>query len=181
MSRIGRMSIKIPNGVECRLEGDKLKIKGQKGIKEAFIPANFKVEMEDKSFKISPKHPDKELTKKESMLHGTTCRLVANMMKGVSEGFEKDLQLVGVGYRAEIQGSKTLKLSLGYSHDIFYPIPDDITIIVDKQTLLKVQGIDKQRVGQIASEIIRFRPPEPYKGKGVRVVGQYLRMKEGKK
>jgi large subunit ribosomal protein L6 len=113
-------------------------------------------------------------------MYGTLCRNIANMIRGVSQGFEKKIELVGVGYKADLQNQTTLKLSLGYSHDIMYTIPEGITIQMDKPTAFKILGTSKQKVGQTASEIIRYRPPEPYKGKGVRIPGQFLRMKEGK-
>lgn len=180
MSRIGRMSMAIPSGVDFRVEKEKVAAKGSKGFSELPIPAGFQVLVEQGSVKVIANEVSRKASRKQSMMHGTLCRLIRNMVHGVAQGFEKDLQLVGVGYRAELQG-KNLKLALGYSHDIIYPIPEGISMTVEKQTLIKVSGISKQQVGQVASEVVRFRPPEPYKGKGVRIVGQFLRMKEGKK
>jgi large subunit ribosomal protein L6 len=180
MSRIGRMSISIPSGVDFRIEKEKVSAKSNKGSCEVSVPSGFQVAVEEGSVKVIAHELSRKASRKQSMMHGTLCRLIRNMIHGLSQGFEKDLQLVGVGYRAELQG-KSLKLALGYSHDIFYPIPEGISMVVEKQTLIKVSGIDKHLVGQVASEVVRFRPPEPYKGKGVRIVGQFLRMKEGKK
>jgi len=180
MSRIGRMSITIPSGVDFRVEKEKVVAKGGKGSSEVAVPSGFQVVIDQGNVTVLAQEVSRKAARKQSMMHGTLCRLIRNMIHGISQGFEKDLQLVGVGYRAELQG-QSLKLALGYSHDVMYPIPQGISIGVEKQTLIKVSGIDKQRVGQVAAELVRFRPPEPYKGKGVRIVGQFLRMKEGKK
>jgi large subunit ribosomal protein L6 len=185
MSRIGLLPILLPSGTDCSFGEDLVSIKGPKGSLEFSIFPGFFLEKEENVLRVHVKNPEKPYPIKVSMLYGTLCRTIANMVIGVSVGFEKTLELVGVGYKADLQagkdGAKILKLSLGYSHDILYPVPSDITIVMEKATLFKIQGINKQRVGQITAEIIRFRPPEPYKGKGIRIPGQYLRIKEGKK
>lgn len=179
MSRIILVPLKIPSGVECHIHDQRVFAKGTKGSLEVILPEFFKLSLEDNIIKF-PFKEGKE-PKNSSALQGTWYRCLANVLKGVSEGFEKTLELVGVGYKAELQkGGLVLKLSLGYSHDIFYSLPEGITIVLEKPTLFKIKGVDKQKVGQTAAEIIRFRSPEPYKGKGVRVPGQFFRMKEGK-
>ncbi len=179
MSRLGRIPIKIPSKVECSLKDGCIVIKGEKGILGCPIPDGFEVNITSESLKVDfIKSP--VLDNKSSSLYGTLCRTLSNMILGVSTGFEKKLELVGVGYKADLQQGKILKLSLGYSHDILYSLPEGISIVMEKPTLFKILGICKQKVGQVAAEIIRFRPPEPYKGKGVRIPGQFLRMKEGK-
>ena len=176
MSRIALVPFTIAHGVEISFQGGGVRVQGSKGELFLTLPPGFEVKVENghgRVLQISPSEGG-------SALHGTLCRIMQNMIRGVSVGFEKRLELVGVGYKAELQGGGVLKLSLGYSHDILYKIPDGITIGLEKPTLFKILGIDKQKVGQVAAEIIRFRPPEPYKGKGVRIPGQFLRMKEGK-
>jgi len=182
MSRIGRKTIAIPSGVTVKVSSTDIAVCGSKGDLSLSLPSGFDVAIEDQKIKVSVVGQVKvsNLDKERSSMYGTLCRNVDNMLIGVSKGFEKKLELVGVGYKADLTNSKVLKLSLGYSHDIMFPIPEGIAISVEKATLLTVSGISKQKVGQTASEIIRFRPPEPYKGKGVRVPGKYLRMKEGK-
>lgn len=177
MSRIGRIPLKIPEGTQLQVQDHAIFVTGPKGSLKTSFSKDFLVDVGNGEVRISAK--EDASCKNISAMHGTLCRNVANMLTGVSQGFEKKLELVGVGYKADLQGSK-LKLALGYSHDIFYAIPDGITIVMEKPTLFKILGADKQKVGQTAAEIIRYRPPEPYKGKGVRVPGQFLRMKEGK-
>lgn len=181
MSRIGRAPINIPSEVNCSLEEGVIMVHGSLGTMNVIIPKGFNVDIAERVISVSLKNPAKPMAKKMSMLYGTLCRTVINVILGVSRGFERKLELIGVGYRAEVQGGKILKLNLGYSHDVLYPIPQGITIVSEKPTLLKITGIDKQRVGQTAAEIIKFRPPEPYKGKGIHVPGAYIRRKEGKK
>jgi large subunit ribosomal protein L6 len=157
-------------------------VRGPKGTLSLACPAGFEVVIESKSVNVMPVGAVKlsGLDKQCSAMYGTLCRNLSNMIVGVSKGFDKKLELVGVGYKADLVNSRVLKLSLGYSHDIMYSIPETISVVMEKPTLFSLTGACKQKVGQAASEIIRFRPPEPYKGKGVRVPGQYLRMKEGK-
>lgn len=182
MSRIGRISLNIPSGVTFDVGQKEVTASGSKGILKNHLPSGFDIVIEGNILKVVVKGDIKtsNLDKKTSSLYGTLCRNIANMLQGVAQGFEKKLELVGVGYKADLQSSSVLKLSLGYSHDILYQIPEGITIQMEKPTVFKILGANKQKVGQTASEIIRYRPPEPYKGKGVRVPGQFLRMKEGK-
>jgi len=182
MSRIGRIALNIPSGVVFEVGQKEITASGSKGILKNVLPNGFEVVVDGNSIKVTVIGSLKtsDLDKKTSSSLGTLCRNIANMLKGVAQGFEKKLELVGVGYKADLQSSSVLKLSLGFSHDILYQIPDGITIQMEKPTAFKILGANKQKVGQTASEIIRYRPPEPYKGKGVRVPGQFLRMKEGK-
>jgi large subunit ribosomal protein L6 len=182
MSRIGRISLKIPAGVVFEVGQKEVIATGSKGVLKNTLPNGFNVVVDGASINVVVQGAVKtsELDKKTSSLYGTLCRNISNMLYGVAQGFEKKLELVGVGYKADLQNNSVLKLSLGYSHDILYQIPEGITIQMEKPTAFKILGANKQKVGQTASEIIRYRPPEPYKGKGVRVPGQFLRMKEGK-
>jgi large subunit ribosomal protein L6 len=169
------MPIPLPAGVEARLDGDRLEVKGPKGVLEHRIPKGIQVEVADGVIRVqreSDRRPHRAL-------HGLTRTLVANMVTGVTEGFRKQLEIVGVGYRAEVQGN-VLNLTLGYSHPVRYPIPEGIGITVERNVLITVEGIDKQKVGQVAAEIRAFRKPEPYKGKGIRYVGEHVRRKVGK-
>jgi large subunit ribosomal protein L6 len=179
MSRISQTPVGIVSGVQCAVQQRVLSVKGPKGQLTLPIPKGVDVTVADEGVVVCPTVKTKEMPKEISMLCGTVSRLASNMIKGVSEGFEKTMELIGVGYKSELQGNK-LKLSLGFSHDIFYPIAADITIQMIKPTSFKILGIDKQRVGQVAAEIRRYRPPEPYKGKGVHRVGDFVRRKEGK-
>jgi large subunit ribosomal protein L6 len=182
MSRIGRISLDLPSGVAFEVVQKELTAIGVKGTLKTPLPNGFSVVVQDGQIKVSVIGCVKvgDLNKKTSSMYGTLCRNIANMIRGVSLGFEKKIELVGVGYKADLQNNAVLKLSLGYSHDIMYSIPEGITIQMEKPTAFKILGSNKQKVGQTASEIIRYRPPEPYKGKGVRIPGQFLRMKEGK-
>lgn len=184
MSRIGRKTLTVPSGVTIELKDNHIWVCGSKGNLSLPCPSGFEVAIDPKSSSVNimPVGAEKlsNLDKKCSSLYGTLCRNLSNMIVGVSKGFEKKLELVGVGYKADLVNNRTLKLSLGYSHDIMYSIPETISVAMEKPTLFTLSGACKQKVGQAASEIIRFRPPEPYKGKGVRIPGQYLRMKEGK-
>ena len=176
MSRIGKLPVAIPGGVTATLSETSLTVKGPKGeLSMAFVDDVTVTQGEDG---ITIKPVDE--SKKARAMWGMQRALVANLVQGVSAGFEKDLELVGVGYRAQMQGS-SLKLSLGLSHDVIYDAPDGITISCGKPTEVKIVGADKQKVGQVAAEIRRFRPPEPYKGKGIKYAGEYIRRKEGKK
>ena len=176
MSRVGKKLIDLPNGTEVSiLEGD-ITIKGAKGELNASFPSIIKLEKENESIKVTPKSDSK--TAKSTW--GMARTLINNMVTGVSEGFSKVLEINGVGYRASID-TGILTLQLGYSHDIKLAIPDDLEVKCSKPTEILVYGIDKQRVGQFASEIRMLRKPEPYKGKGIKYQGEFIRRKEGKK
>lgn len=176
MSRIGKLPVAIPGGVTATLTDTALTVKGPKGELSMAFVNEVNVEQGEDGIVIKPR----DETKKSRAMWGMQRALVANLVHGVSAGYEKNLELVGVGYRAQMQGT-SLKLSLGLSHDVIYDAPEGITIAVGKPTEVKITGADKQRVGQTAAEIRRFRPPEPYKGKGIKYVGEYIRRKEGKK
>ncbi len=177
MSRIGYKIVPVPNGVTATIDGQQISAKGPKGQLSIVLHDDVKAEMSDDGIQVNP--VDKE-SKRARAMWGLSRSLVSNIVTGVSDGFTRRLEIVGVGYRAQLQG-KNLQLALGFSHEVLYPIPEGITIEVPKPTEVVVSGIDKQRVGQVASEIRRFRPPEPYKGKGVRYANEYIARKEGKK
>ena len=174
MSRIAKAPIELPSGVEIKIAGTEVSVKGPKGNLVQSLHPNVSVEQEDKTITVKPAN-DSDIP-----MAGTMRSLVNNMVVGVSDGFEKKLTLVGVGYRAQVQGSK-LTLALGYSHPIEYTAPEGVTIEAPTQTEVVVKGCDKQQVGQVASEIRAFRPPEPYKGKGVRYADERVVRKEAKK
>ena len=176
MSRIGKKPVPIPSGVTANVEGQTVKIKGPKGTLQVVLPVDVEVKMDSGSVKVDPRNE----TKRARAMWGTSRTLVSNIVIGVTKGFEKKLEITGVGYRAALQG-KNLQISLGYSHEVLYPVPEGITIAAPKPTEIVVTGIDKQKVGQVAAEIRAFRPPEPYKGKGVKYAGEYIFRKEGKK
>jgi large subunit ribosomal protein L6 len=176
MSRIGKKAVPVPSGVTASVEGQTVKMKGPKGALQFVVPDDIVVKMENGAIKVDPRFE----TKRARAMWGTSRTLVSNLVTGVTKGFESKLEITGVGYRATIQG-KNLQLALGYSHDVIFPIPDGIAIVATKPTEIVVSGIDKQRVGQVAAEIRAFRPPEPYKGKGVRYAGEFIFRKEGKK
>ena len=174
MSRIAKAPIELPSSVELKVEGASIKVKGPKGNMALQMHPNVSLEQEDSNFVVKP------ASNSDIPMAGTFRSLIGNMITGVSEGFAKKLTLVGVGYRAQIQGSK-LTLALGFSHPVVYNAPEGITIEVPTQTEILITGCDKQRVGQVASEIRAFRPPEPYKGKGVRYADERVIRKEAKK
>ena len=174
MSRIAKAPIELPSGVEIKFDGSEVSIKGPKGNLVQKLHSNVSLEQEDKTVTVTPAK-DSDIP-----MAGTFRSLVNNMVVGVSNGFEKKLTLVGVGYRAQVQGKK-LTLALGYSHPIEYTAPEGVTIEVPSQTEIVVKGCDKQKVGQVASEIRSFRSPEPYKGKGVRYSDERVVRKEAKK
>ena len=176
MSRIGKKPVPIPSGVTANVEGQTVKIKGPKGALQVVLPDDVEVKMDAGTVKVDPRNE----TKRARAMWGTSRTLVSNLVTGVTKGFERKLEITGVGYRAALQG-KNLQISLGYSHEVLYPVPEGITIAAPKPTEIVVTGIDKQKVGQVAAEIRAFRPPEPYKGKGVRYAGEYIFRKEGKK
>ena len=176
MSRIGKKPVPVPGGVTATVEGQHISAKGPKGELSVVLVEEVLAEMTDEGSKVSPR----DSSKRAAAMWGMSRTLVSNIVTGVSEGFTRKLEIVGVGYRAALQGNK-LMLNLGFSHDVAYPVPDDITIEVPKPTEITVSGKDKQKVGQVAAEIRRYRRPEPYKGKGVRYAGEYIFRKEGKK
>jgi large subunit ribosomal protein L6 len=176
MSRIGNKSVAVPTGVTANVEGQTVKVKGPKGALQLVMPDDISVSMDKGAFKIEPRSE----SKRARSLWGTSRTLVANLVSGVTKGFEERLEITGVGYRAAVQG-KSLNLQLGFSHDINFKIPDGITIVTPKPTEIVITGVEKQKVGQVAAEIRGYRPPEPYKGKGVKYVGEYIFRKEGKK
>jgi len=176
MSRIGKQPITLPAGVEASIGSDSITVKGPKGTLTSPLFAGVSAVQEDNLLTVTCSNIEDKKTKS---FFGLVRALVASNVQGVTTGFEKKLELKGVGYRAQAQGSD-LNLSLGFSHPVIYALPDGITAVVE-QSIITVSGIDKQRVGQVAAEIRAFRPPEPYKGKGVRYVGEHIVMKEGKK
>lgn len=181
MSRLARNPVKVPSGVTVEVSGQNVKAKGPKGELTMVVPAEIAAQLQDGESGGKVVKLDRKIETRESkMLWGTTWANMRNLFVGVSEGYSKNLEILGVGLRANLQGSN-LNLQLGFSHDINFPIPAGIKVEVDKQTKLKVSGIDKQLVGQVAAKIKSYKPPEPYKGKGIRYEGQYVLRKEGKK
>jgi large subunit ribosomal protein L6 len=175
MSRIGRLPVNIPKGVKVRWSDGVFVAQGPKGEQSARIHPEMTVELDEKEVRVV--RPSE--AKKHKSLHGLSRTLIANSIKGVSEGFVKKLEIRGVGYKAELKGAN-LVMALGYSHPIEFPVPQGIEIQVESPTLIAVKGVDKQQVGQVAADIRNFRPPEPYKGKGVRYEGETVRQKAGK-
>lgn len=175
MSRIGTAPIPIPQGVEIKQAGPAVEVKGPKGALSHTLPVGISLQVEDGVVHVKRDGDAKRMRS----LHGLTRTLIANMVTGVTQGFEKGLEIVGIGYRANLQG-RNLQLSLGYSHPVIYPLPEGIEVVVEKQNKLTVTGIDKQKVGQVAAEIRSFRKPEPYKGKGIKYIGEQIRRKAGK-
>jgi large subunit ribosomal protein L6 len=176
MSRIGNKSIAVPTGVTANVEGQTVKVKGPKGAVQLVLHDDIAVTLDKGTFKIEPRGESKRARSQ----WGTSRTLVANLINGVTKGFEERLEINGVGYRAAVQG-KSLNLQLGFSHDVNFKIPEGIAIATPKPTEIIITGVDKQKVGQVAAEIRGYRPPEPYKGKGVKYVGEYIFRKEGKK
>ena len=176
MSRIGKRPVTVPSGVTATVEGQTVKMKGPKGQLQFVVHDDVEVKFENGVVKVAPRVK----TNRAQAMYGTARAQVANLVAGVTKGFEKKLEITGVGYRAALQG-KNLQLALGYSHDVVYPIPEGIAITVPKPTEIVIAGNDSQRVGQVAAEIRAFRPPEPYKGKGVKYANEIVRRKEGKK
>ena len=173
MSRIGNKPIEVPTGVTVQLEPAAAVVKGPKGTLRVALPAGVTIAKQDGRL-LARRESDQH-----SALHGLVRSLVSNAVRGVAQGFEKHLDIVGIGYRAEVKG-KTAVFTLGYSHPVEFPIPEGLSITVDKQTHVVVSGVDKQQVGQIASEIRALRPPDPYKNKGVRYTNERLKKKVGK-
>jgi large subunit ribosomal protein L6 len=175
MSRIGRMPIAIPTGVEVKVEGRAVRVeKGKAALRHA-LPQGIAAAISGSSLTVTREND----TRQQRALHGLTRALLANAVKGVHEGFRKELDIVGIGYRAQVNG-RVLNLALGYSHPVDFPIPEGIEIKIDKQTHLTVAGADRQKVGQVASEIRGLRPPEPYKGKGIKYTDEVIKKKAGK-
>lgn len=176
MSRIGKKPVQVPTGVTANVEGQTVKVKGPKGQLQVVLPDDVSVKMDKGAVKVGPRNE----TKRARAMWGTSRTLVNNLITGVTKGYEKKLEITGVGYRAALQG-KNLQIALGYSHDVIFPVPEGIAIATPKPTEIVVTGIDKQKVGQVAAEIRAFRAPEPYKGKGVRYDDEVVILKETKK
>jgi large subunit ribosomal protein L6 len=176
MSRIGKKPVAVPSGVTATLEGQKVSVKGPKGQLSFTVPEEIEVSQANGELTLGIRADDQ----RSRAMWGLSRTLVGNMVHGVTAGYEEKLELVGVGYRAAMKG-QALSMQLGFSHDVDVPPPAGITFAVPKQTEITISGIDKQAVGEIAAKIRRLRPPEPYKGKGVRYAGEKVRRKEGKK
>ena len=176
MSRVAKMPVPLPKGVELTQSGGQVRVKGPKGELSLALNPNVEVNVADGTANVT----SRTAAQGDRALAGTTRALLNNMVNGVSKGFERKLELVGVGYRAQAQGKK-LNLTLGFSHPVAFSVPDGITIDTPSQTEIVIKGIDKHRVGQVAADIRRYRPPEPYKGKGVRYAGEKVVLKEAKK
>tara|TARA_Y100001934_G_scaffold256435_1_gene324443 strand:+ start:179 stop:718 length:540 start_codon:yes stop_codon:yes gene_type:complete len=176
MSRIGKTPIEITSGVEVVVTADSVEVKGPKGTLAQSIPEGIEVQREDETIIVKR---DNDLRETKA-LHGLIRSLINNMVQGVTEGYQKQLELVGVGYRAQSKGSNALELQLGFSHPVKYSAPEGITLEVPSQTEINISGIDKQVVGQVAADIRALKKPEPYKGKGIRYVGEHIIRKAGK-
>src|SRR6476469_6690448 len=175
MSRIGRKPIPLPKGVAVKIEGDVVNVQGPKGNLDTQLPRGIRMEQQDGNL-VAVREDDSQ-----AAVHGLARALVNNAVEGVTKGWTRDLEIVGIGYRAELKGKGTVVFSLGYSHPIEYPLPTGVEVAVDpKQTKLTVTGIDRQKVGQVAAEMRSLRPPDPYKNKGVRYAGERLKKKVGK-
>jgi large subunit ribosomal protein L6 len=176
MSRVGKYPVEIPPGVQVVIAGQQLTAKGRLGELKLELTEHIEAAVDGNRVTVKPRGSERQAR----MMWGTTRALVANLVRGVSAGYERSMEITGTGYRAAVQG-KNLELSLGYSHPVVYPIPDGIRITCERPTAIKVEGVDKRLVGQVAAEIRAFRKPEPYKGKGVRYTDEQIRRKEGKK
>jgi large subunit ribosomal protein L6 len=176
MSRVGKKPVPVPAGVTASVSGQTVALKGPKGELKFKAPDEIAVSLEGGELMAKPRHE----TPRTRAMWGMVRAILASNVKGVAQGYEQNMELVGVGYRAAMEGTK-LKLQLGFSHDVYYAPPAGIKIEAPKPTEIKISGIDKQVVGQVAAEIRSYRPPEPYKGKGVKRAGEYVRRKEGKK
>jgi large subunit ribosomal protein L6 len=176
MSRIGKKPVAVPSGITANVEGQTVKVKGPKGALSAVLPDEVTVKLDGGQIKVDPRND----TKRARAQWGTSRTLIANLFAGVTKGFQERLEINGVGYRAAVQG-KNLQLALGYSHEIIYPIPEGITIATPRPVEIVITGSDRQKVGQVAAEIRKYRPPEPYKGKGVKYADERIVRKEGKK
>ena len=176
MSRIGKKPVVVPSGITANVEGQTVKIKGPKGALQVVLHDDVSVKLDGGQIQVDPRSQSKRARSQ----WGTSRTLIANLIAGVTKGFEQRLEINGVGYRASVQG-KNLQIALGYSHDIVYPIPEGITIATPRPVEIVITGSDRQKVGQVAAEIRDYRPPEPYKGKGIKYAGERIFRKEGKK
>ena len=176
MSRIGKRPVALPSGVSAIAEGETLSVKGPKGMLSLQMRDEIRYDISDEGIRVAPANA----TKEARAFWGMQRTLVQNLVTGVTEGFTKTLEITGVGYRAQAQG-RNLRLQLGYSHDVNFPVPEGIEVKTPDQNTVEISGIDKQKVGQVAAEIRRWRKPEPYKGKGIKYRGEYIFRKEGKK
>ena len=176
MSRIGKKPVELPSGVTASVSGQTVEVKGSKGTRSFTATDDVSISVDDNVVKIEPRGKSKRARQQ----WGMSRTMVANMVTGVNEGFKKELEIQGVGYRATMQGN-TLKLNLGYSHEVDFQVPEGVTVTAPKVTEIIVEGIDQQLVGQVAANIREWRAPEPYKGKGIRYKGEYIFRKEGKK
>jgi large subunit ribosomal protein L6 len=176
MSRIGKRPVALPSGVSASAEGETLSVKGPKGNLSLQMRDEIRYDISDEGISVQPANA----TKEARAFWGMQRTLVQNLVTGVTEGFTKTLEITGVGYRAQAQG-RNLRLQLGYSHDVNFPVPEGIEVKTPDQNTVEISGIDKQKVGQVAAEIRRWRKPEPYKGKGIKYRGEYIFRKEGKK
>ena len=176
MSRVGKKPVPVPTGVTAKIDGQKVAVKGAKGELNFVVPDDVSVSMDGTLIKVDPRND----SKRARAMWGMSRAMINNLVTGVSKGFERKLEITGVGYKAAVVG-KNLQMSLGYSHDINYPIPAGVQIVTPKPTEITISGVDKRQIGQIAAEIRAMRGPEPYKGKGVRYEGEFIFRKEGKK
>jgi len=176
MSRVGKKPVPVPTGVTAKIDGQKVAVKGAKGELNFVVPDDVSVSMDGTLIKVDPRND----SKRARAMWGMSRAMINNLVTGVSKGFERKLEITGVGYKAAVVG-KNLQMSLGYSHDINYPIPAGVSIVTPKPTEISISGVDKRQIGQIAAEIRAMRGPEPYKGKGVRYEGEFIFRKEGKK
>lgn len=176
MSRIGKKPVELPSGVSASVSGQTIEVKGPKGARTFTATDDVTIAVEENAVKVTPRGTSKRARQQ----WGMSRTQVENLVTGVTEGFKKELEITGVGYRAQMQGN-TLKLALGYSHDVEFEVPAGVTVTAPKQTEIVVEGIDQQLVGQVAANIREWRKPEPYKGKGIRYKGEYIFRKEGKK
>jgi large subunit ribosomal protein L6 len=176
MSRIGKKPVAVPSGITAAIEGQTVKIKGPKGALQVVLHDDVAAKLDNGQIKVDPRFE----TKRARSQWGTSRTLINNLITGVTKGFEQRLEINGVGYRASVQG-KNLQIALGYSHDIVYPIPEGITIVTPRPVEIIISGSDRQKVGQVAAEIRDYRPPEPYKGKGIKYAAERIFRKEGKK
>ncbi|MCF7698131.1 50S ribosomal protein L6 [Loktanella sp. M215] len=177
MSRIGKKPVELPSGVEAKVSGQTVEVKGPKGTRSFKATDDVTLAVEDNAITVTPRGKSKRARQQ----WGMSRSMVENLVTGVTTGFKKELEINGVGYRATMQGDKVLKLALGYSHDVNFEVPEGVTVTAPKQTEIIVEGIDQQLVGQVAANIREWRAPEPYKGKGIKYKGEYIFRKEGKK
>lgn len=176
MSRVGKKPVPVPSGVSAKVDGQTIAVKGAKGELKFVAPEEVQVTMENNAIRVDPRTD----SKRARAMWGMSRARISNLVLGVTQGFEKKLEITGVGYKAAVVG-KNLQMTLGYSHDVHYPIPAGVTIVAPKPTEVTIAGFDKRQVGQVAAEIRALRPPEPYKGKGVKYAGEFIFRKEGKK